>query len=281
MGSEIGGFFDFDAASLIERAARLSDVYRNASPFPHVVIDDFLPRQVIDAVLGEFPNARGLDWQRFRSTEEVKLASNEVSRMGPATRHLLAQFNSSAMCGFLERLTGIGNVIPDPHFVGGGLHQIESGGLLKVHADFNWHERLQLYRRLNLLLYLNDDWHEEYGGHLELWDRAMEGCAKRVLPVANRCVVFSTTSTSYHGHPTPLTCPADRTRKSMALYYYTSARDEEIESEAHSTLFQVRPRSGDKRSSMSLRSVLLGLTPPLVADGLRAVRERLRGASGR
>ena len=212
----------------------------------------------------------------IQSQAEVKLASNLDSQMGTATRQLLQQFNSSAMCGFLEKLTAIDGLVPDPHFVGGGLHQIQPGGFSKVHADFNWHNRLQLYRRLNLLLYLNDDWHEDYGGHLELWDRNMERCVQRVLPVANRCVIFSTTSTSYHGHPNPLTCPQGRTRKSMALYYYSSARDEEIQSDAHTTLFQVRPGSTDKTSSMTPREVVRKLAPSFLLEPLRRIRRKLR-----
>ena len=153
----------------------------------------------------------------------------------------MSQFNSSTFVDFLERLTGITGIIPDPHFRGGGLHQILPGGFLKVHADFNKQQRLNLDRRLNVLLYLNKDWPESYGGHFELWNHEMTQCEKRALPLFNRLVVFSTTDFSYHGHPDPLTCPAGRSRKSLALYYYTNGRPpEEAEPEFHSTLFQQR-----------------------------------------
>jgi hypothetical protein len=138
---------------------------------------------------------------------------------GKFTRDLLREFNSPGCLQFLETLTGIGNLMPDPYFEGGGLHQIEPGGFLKVHADFNWHPRLRLDRRLNLIVYLNQDWREEYNGHLELWDRSMSLAVRKVLPVFNRAVVFSTTSWAYHGHPEKLACPPGQTRKSLALYY--------------------------------------------------------------
>ena len=144
--------------------------------------------------------------------------------MGESTRHLLSQFNSSTICEFLQVLTGIEKLIPDPHFVGGGLHQIVQGGFLKIHADFNWHGDLDLHRRINLLVYLNKNWKEEYGGHLELWDKEMKNCEERVLPVFNRCAIFTTTSDSWHGNPAPLTCPEGWTRKSLALYYYLCLR---------------------------------------------------------
>ena len=139
-------------------------------------------------------------------------------------RWLLYQLNSSVFVNFLEELTGVGGLIPDPHFEGGGLHQIERGGFLKIHADFNRHPKLNLDRRLNLLLYLNEDWKDDYGGHLELWDREVARCVKRIAPVFNRCVVFTTTDFSFHGHPEPLACPPAVTRKSLALYYYSNGR---------------------------------------------------------
>ena len=165
--------------------------------------------------------------------------------MGDQTRLLLYQLNGSVFLQFLEQLTGIDGLIPDPYFGGGGLHQIERGGYLKVHADFNWHPKLRLDRRLNLLLYLNKDWKEAYGGHLELWSRNMTRCVQRILPIFNRCVIFSTTDTSYHGHPDPLRCPPSITRKSLALYYYTNGRPEQEQSAPHDTLFQERPGEQD------------------------------------
>ena len=142
---------------------------------------------------------------------------------------------------FLEELTGITNLISDPSFRGGGLHSIYRGGKLGVHVDFNKHEQYGLDRRLNLLLYLNKDWREEYGGHIELWDREMKECVRSYLPKFNRVVIFTTTSASFHGHPEPLSCPEHMNRKSMALYYYTNGRPEEGIEECHSTVFKLRP----------------------------------------
>jgi hypothetical protein len=233
--------FFFEAARLIPLADARAPGYAQADPFPHAVIDDLLPQWVVDGILEEFPPP-GSGWQRFSNQLEQKLGNRPETSYGPFTRQVLAQCNSSVFVDFLERLTGIAGLVPDPHFVGGGLHQIEPGGFLKVHADFNRHPRLQLDRRLNVLVYLNRDWPDDYGGHLELWDRTMTRVAQRILPVAGRCVVFSTTSFSYHGHPDPLTCPPDRTRRSLALYYYSNGRPAgEVVSEEHDTLFRSRP----------------------------------------
>lgn len=178
------------------------------------------------------------------------------------TRHFLYALNSSYFLRFLEQLTGIESLIGDPHFEGGGLHQIVSGGKLAIHADFNKHTSLGLDRRLNMLLYLNKDWKEDYGGYFELWDRNMCRMERRVAPLFNRVVIFTTSEHSYHGHPDPLACPSDMTRKSLALYYYTNGGVAEAEATGrHTTLFQARP---GERFKLTPRQILRDLTPPLL-----------------
>lgn len=274
--------FQFDRDQLTALADAKREAYAAASPYPHTVMDDFLPEEVLDEVLTEFPDPKGADWFTFDSATERKLATKDDSAMGPATRRLLAELNSSAFIEFLERLTGIDGLIPDPHFVGGGLHQIERGGHLKVHADFNQHPRTKLERRLNVLIYLNRDWKDEYGGAFELWDENMTAAVEKVMPYFNRCVVFSTTSTSYHGHPEPLECPEDRTRKSMALYYYSKERPAQEANAAHNTLFQARP--GEKlpepqapskpRPAERVKAGVKLLIPPIVLEARRRLQAR-------
>lgn len=253
----------FEPEKLLPLAEKLHAPYVQADPFPHIVIDNFLPAPVLDKILEEFPQPGQIAWNQFHApTENKKLSAARDTLFGPFTRHMMAQFNSATFLEFLKKMTGIESLIPDPYFLGGGLHQIQKGGFLKVHTDFSWHSELKLERRLNLLLYLNKDWKEEYGGHLELWDKTMSRCVKRILPVFNRCVVFSTTRFSYHGHPNPLTCPGDRTRKSLALYYYTATRPQEEAFGAHGTLFLKRP--GEKWSY--LKNFLARCVPPIFYD---------------
>lgn len=265
--------FAFSRDWLFPMADAHREAFRDAQPFPHVVIDDFLPPEVLQPILEEFPEPGEADWQRYDTGREVKLALADSERMGPATQHLLAQFNSAPFVDFIERLTGIEGIIPDPHYFGGGLHQIRAGGFLKVHADFNRHDRLNLDRRLNGLLYLNKDWDESWGGHIQLWDRDMQRCVRKSLPIFNRFLLFATTDYSYHGHPDPLTCPSNRSRRSMALYYYTNGRpEEEISLGDHTTLFRARP--GETMSS-TFRQDLKRWVPPVALDGLRKLRNRL------
>lgn len=215
--------------------------YAEATPFPHIVMDDFFDEEVLDQVLREFPGIKDIAWHQYYDSNQIKLSNENEEYIGLFTRHVLHSLNSSIFLNFLEELTGIQDLISDPFYRGGGLHNILPGGKLGVHADFNKHQKYDLDRRLNLLLYLNKDWKEEYGGHIELWDKNMQKCVKRVLPIFNRVVIFTTTDHSFHGHPDPLNCPNPMSRKSLALYYYTHGRPEEDESQTHSTLFKLRP----------------------------------------
>jgi len=263
--------FFFDPNNLKELADKHNKDYVSNKPFPHIVIDNFLPQEVLNTVLEEFPTPTQIKWEKFDKPQEKKLATTQETQIGDFTRHLISQLNSSVFIMFLESLTGIDGLIPDPHLFGGGLHQIIKGGHLGVHADFNWHRKLQLDRRLNLLIYLNKDWKEEYGGYLQLWNTDMTKCEKKILPIFNRMVLFNTTSFSFHGHPDPLTCPEGSTRKSLALYYYTNGRPANEVSAEHSTLFQKRP--GEKINT-STESIILKLTPPLFVDLIKKIKDK-------
>jgi hypothetical protein len=269
--------FTFDRDQLLEVAAAHREGYAAARPFPHVALDGLFPEPVLDAVLSEFPSTHNGQWLKFDSATERKLASNAKTRFGEATRQLLAELNSATFVDFLEELTGISGLVPDPHLEGGGLHQIERGGHLNIHVDFNRHPRLRLDRRLNVLVYLNRDWQPEWGGGLELWSADMQRRERRIDPVFNRMVVFSTTERSYHGHPEPLACPDDRSRRSMALYYYSAGRPEENGrvADAHNPLWA---QPGERPVEATLRGrtkeLVRRITPPIVLDAAKRRRDR-------
>lgn len=239
--------FVFDNAALQASAEPRKNAYAAAKPFPHAVIDDFLPLWAAERLLSVFPAPEAPFWFDHKTRDPVyqpgKQGVGNAGRLegaDPFIHNILFAFNSHPFICFLETLTGVRNLLPDPHLHGGGLHQILPGGKLDIHADFNYHDGLMLYRRLNVLLYLNKDWKPEYGGDIELWNSDMTRCVQKVAPLFNRMVVFSTHKTSFHGHPEPLACPPDRTRKSMALYYYTRDYvDDDLDH--HSTLWQKRP----------------------------------------
>jgi len=154
-------------------------------------------------------------------------------------------FKSPEWIRFLERLTGISPLLSDPTNFGGGLHQITRGGSLQIHSDFRQHPDNQLERRVNMFVYLNGDWKDEYAGHLELWSKDMSKCEQRISPDLGKLVIFSTHDFSYHGHADPLNTPPHRTRRSIAQYFYSpSARPpgqiDRRHPASHSTLYQTR-----------------------------------------
>jgi len=244
--SRINGYLALDPQECRELGRSLAQAYQAAQPFPHIVLDDFLDADVLRAVLAEFPSG---DQQEYfdRDQERFKYQFKPADIQSGLIRNLFAELNSEAFLGFLEELTGIKGLISDPYYDGGGLHETKRGGHLGIHADFNINDRLKLERRLNLLIYLNEDWDKEYGGELELWDKGMSECALRVAPVFGRAVIFNTDLDSFHGHPDPLNCPPDRSRRSIATYYYSSAEEGLALLPRRTTNFRPRPASGDKQ----------------------------------
>lgn len=230
---------DYDKiASTFKRAI---EAYRNASPFPHLVVDNLFDSKLIKDLENQFPKPQASSWYRYENVFEKKLAQPHLEWMPIAIREFLLELNGSKFVRLLEVLTGIPNLLVDHEFNGGGLHQTERGGKLDIHADYNFHPKTKLHRRINLILYLNSEWPEIYGGHLEFWDSKMRQRLRRFLPTSNRLVVFNTSDVSFHGHPEALQCPHDQTRKSIAIYYYSRERPLAEISAPHSTLFQRRP----------------------------------------
>jgi len=264
--------------SLIELGEQRHQAYSSNLPFPHIVIDDFFDSQTLRSVLAEV-NAidRSRRYAKFvdRKTDHNKFAYfPEV--VGPDTSRLVNFLNSGPFLSSMEKLTGIDNLIADPSYFGGGVHWIENGGFLEVHADFNHLKKYNLERRINLLLYLNENWKDEYHGQLELWDRKTMTKAKSVAPIFNRCVVFSTTKESLHGHPAPLTTPPGLARRSLALYYYTNTWDPAVQ--AHTTLYYISQRHKVKlRVSRIVRGFILDLIPPIFRKSFRAIKRLIKG----
>ena len=207
-------------------AEKHSKNYSNGSPFPCIVIDNFFDEEFLNKILLNFPDLLEVkSSQKYENKYEIKYANNEYENFPDSIKIFIDFLNSKVYLDFLQKLTSIKEeLITDPQLNGGGLHEIKKGGVLKIHTDFNRHPTLNLDRRINVLIYLNKNWKDQYGGHLELWDKMMTKCEKKILPIFNRMVVFSTNDFSYHGHPDPVSCPTGESRKSIALYYFSEGR---------------------------------------------------------
>ncbi len=275
------GALHLDAKLARAFGEELSGSYCFAEPFPHIVIDNFLPLALIEEILKLFPTEKLAD-DKFFENDYSGLHKRQVlpESCGERIRSIFHFFNSSPIIQFLEGLTTIDALIGDPYFNGAGFHEIFRGGKLLVHADFRINEQLHLNRRINMLIYLNKDWAPEYGGHLELWDRKMKSKIDSVAPLFNRCVIFNTDADSYHGHPDPLNTPAEITRKSIALYYYTASKKVYEDTPAHLTMYAARPNdsSNIKRQTAKLRlqSYLKDWLPPITFRALVKLKKLLK-----
>ena len=223
--------------------------YTLANPFPHIVIDDFIPDDLaiqcynqmsqhedwmFDSMMGYPEDERDSQvnkwWTPYDSDSKNKIESDM-----PAVWKCLQYFNSRPFLLFLEKLTGIKDLIADVDFEGGGIHKIKNGGRLELHSDYNKHPNKDIWRRINLLLYLTPNW--DYNGHLDLYEKEPLVKVKSILPTFNRAVIFNTTDDSIHGHPTPLVCPEEISRYSFALYYFTKDRPEHEKSNSKAAIW--------------------------------------------
>lgn len=279
---EIKQGLSLDVENARKYGAQFSKQYQNADPFPHIVIDSFLPDPIIKLICTELAQQKS----EIIGFENKLLQHRKVSidpyQCKDFTKAMFLFFNSGPFLQALEALTGIKGLIPDPYFGGGGFHKIYQGGRLGIHTDFRAHPTLRLQRRLNVLLYLNDGWETAWGGSLELWDKQMTYKVQEIQPLLNRCVIFNTDEHSFHGHPEPITCPESISRNSIALYYYTAFDKEAEDSVSLSTMFRARPTDNTRSKLRILLSRLRQYTklqnilPPIIYVGIRQLKRNIK-----
>lgn len=195
-------------------------------PFYHHIIDDFLDYQQAITISNEFPDYDSSVWYCYDNPLENKKTCNSWYHFGSETYKLFYHLNSPGFIQQIKEVTGIKTLYPDVGLHGGGLHIHGTGGKLNIHLDYSIHPKLKLQRKLNLILYLEPQWNPEWGGGLELWSHDFiknkpKEKVKTITNVFNRVVLFDTTQNSWHGFPKPITCPRNRYRKSLAVYYLT------------------------------------------------------------
>jgi hypothetical protein len=217
--------------------------FRSAKPFPHMIIDNFLAPEAAAEVARSYPSfeqAQAMGFMFNFVNEQRKIQITDSKKFPDPVRKLNEAISSPQFLGDLEYITGIKGILADEQLSGGGMHLTGSGGRLDVHVDFNLIEDRKLFRRLNILIYLNPVWQEEWGGHIELWDKDVRSCLQRCQPALNRCLIFETSDISYHG-VARVTAPPDMVRHSFAAYYYTREAPPHWNGTSHSTLFRARP----------------------------------------
>jgi hypothetical protein len=224
---------------------------------------------VLDRVAAEFPGRHGRDWLSYDTSNEIKQTSRGVIDLPAFSQTFLWQMCALPMMRFLRGVTGHDDLCVDPVFHGGGMHESFRGGWLNIHADWTQHPVLPFTRRLNMIIYLNRDWDPAWGGALELWDAKDTSAGAKVEPVFNRAVIFPTTAETLHGFPDPMTCPADRSRRSVSLFYW-SPDPEAIKEGAPITFLP-----GKRQTRM--RALVRSFIPPVAFAARDGVKTLLRG----
>ena len=241
------------------------------SPFPTWSWTISSTRAVLDRVAAEFPGKGGRDWLSYDTASEIKQTSRGALDLPAFSQAFLWQMCAPPMMRVLREITGHADLCVDPLFHGGGMHESFRGGWLNMHADWTQHPVLPLTRRLNLIVYLNRDWDPAWGGALELKNPGDDGVVAKVEPFFNRAVIFPTTAETLHGFPDPMTCPADRSRKSVSWFYWSPDPDA-IKQGAPITFLP-----GNRQTKM--RTLLRSFIPP-VAFTARDSLKSLLGAGG-
>jgi hypothetical protein len=229
----------FDDAHYAKLALKLKGQFRHADPYPHVVLDDFLPTEIAEALAASYPdpNDSAVHWKTHANSNVVRKFVEDVSALSLPMRLYANAVVGRQFLLFLEALSGIDCLFGDPYFIGGGAMATGRDQFLKIHADFNWHHKLQAHRRLNVLLYLTPDWQNEWGGQLELWSKDMSSRVQ-IAPIFNRAVIFEVTDDSNHGQPQPLQTPLSIYRRVFSAFYYTARKDDAEWNDPHFTLYK-------------------------------------------
>lgn len=281
----MSSFFPIDPETLQIKQQEAKEVgtsaaaeYQSKTPYHYTCIDNFLPLEILEKVRAEALEMGDQPAQNSSENEKLKTSYNP-DRMPVFSRSVFHALNSRPFLQFLENMTGIKGLIPDPYYGGGGIHRTNTTGHLDIHADFNHHKIMNLERRVNLLIYLNPGWKEEYGGSFEVWTDDMSEKVAGFAPVMNRMCCFSTGSNTMHGNPEPVNHPEDDPRLSIALYYYTATWEEgRVE---QSTVFKRRPGTTDARSHEATLRVVREFVPPILYRKSRNLMYRIQKLRGR
>ena len=249
----------------------------NAPAFPHYHINNFLDESFANEIHDSFPSyeeARKIGHEFSAVNEKRKTQITDSTKFPSAFLRLSQLLASDSFVKAISHMSGIQNLVPDPKLTGGGIHETNHCGHLDVHFDFNFDEERGLHRRLNLLVYFNKDWKEEYGGYLDLWDKDVKNCVGKFAPTFNCVAGFATGNSSWHG-VTPVTCPTNVMRKSFAVYYYSKEPPTDWDGVKHSTIFRARPDEYWKGNVSMPAENLVRATRKVIKSVKKSVKETL------
>ena len=227
----------FDYEAFESKVEEVWESYNEQNPYPFAFFDGFFDDSLLDDINKEIDEANFAKDVREIDGIEVKTRSNfdDNEALPSATRRVFEIINGGKFLNIISKLTGISGLISDPYYDGGGINVIENHGTLAVHVDGTTQHRMQVARRINAILFLNDNWNADWNGYHEQWeylnkdlspfdDNQKWRCVRKIFPKKNRLYVFTTNDHSWHGHAGVLKIPEGVQRRSLIAYYYTSSR---------------------------------------------------------
>ncbi len=209
--------------SLLQRTEAITTDFNGKTPFRYTVIDNFFKQPQAEIIHAAYPSVNEGIWNSSTYLNQKNKYTQNTFHKDSVLEKVFVELNSKEFTNWLQAITNIQPISSDNKLLGAGLHQSINGAFLNVHLDFNIHPYTQLHRRINVLIYMNKDWHKSYEGYLELWkiENGNKSLLSNICPSFNRCVIFELNDKSFHGHPKPLNTPDSVSRKSLAVYYYT------------------------------------------------------------
>ena len=234
------------SSAVRQQASRYRSEFRNAKPFPHLVIDNFFDADKAEQLLSDFPAFDPENAKNEFGEVGRKATIPDIRKISPFYAAVYDYIASQEFLDFVAEATGIPDLVHDEQMFGGGTHENLEGQDLDPHVDFNFIEDRKLHRRLNLLLYLNKEWEVTWGGCLEIHSnprKPKENQIQVIAPMFNRAVIFETSERSWHGFER-IQLPEGKkhlSRKMLSIYLYTRDRPAEEIVPPHATFYVQRP----------------------------------------
>jgi Rps23 Pro-64 3,4-dihydroxylase Tpa1-like proline 4-hydroxylase len=219
-----------------ENIDTLSNIFSKGKPSPSIIIENFFHDDVALSLNDECQNSNDAHWKVFTRNGSHMIEYNNIQQL-PKAYEAYSYLHSGPFLKWLEQLTGINGLIPDPHLIGAGYSRSFKGDTLKVHTDFNWNNELKLYRVLSLIVYLTPGWKEEWGGGLDFYNEDRTEVVKTLPCLFNNCAIWKYEELGFHGYTTPISCPDGNSRNSIRAFYYVSDGEYKKDFTPHRSLY--------------------------------------------
>ncbi len=261
-------FADLILKRLNENKEQLKKEFKVPGRVNSCIIDDLLPAEICQQIYAAFPNPKTM--AGHRSLRENKKIAAQLNKYNPILEEITYSFQDERILKFTEEITGLQNLEPDEFLYAGGISLMSQGNFLNPHLDNSHDKDQKRYRVINLLYYVTQDWKQEYGGNLELWDSGM-GPNKRSRVIEakfNRLVFMITNKKSYHSVNKVI---HNGNRCCVSNYYFSEVPAEQ-HSYFHVTSFYGRPEELLKQILLPIDNLIRNSIRKIFPKGIRSTK---------